>query len=172
MLGGRTVLAMRLWARLWRDLVLNGVLASPLIPNRLRWLGLRAYGLDAAMSNVSSGVWFGSRRVTLGRGTFINRGCMFNTPARVVLGEHVNVGMQVLFVTGSHELAGPLRRAGVATAEPIRVGDGAWLGARVTILPGVTVGAGAVVAAGAVVVQDVQANAVYAGVPARWVRDL
>lgn len=163
---------MRLWAGLWRDLILNGLLSWPLIPNRTRWLLLRAYGLNAAPSNISAGVWFGSRRVTIGRGTFINRGCFFNTPAPVALGERVNLGMQVMFVTGSHELAPMPRRAGDATAEAITVGEGAWLGARVTVLPGVTVGQGAVVAAGAVVTDDVKPHSLYAGVPARWVRDL
>ena len=38
---------------------------------------------------------------------------------------------------------------------PITIEDGAWIGARVTILPGVTVGAGSVVAAGAVVTRSV-----------------
>lgn len=163
---------MRLWAGLWRDLVLNGVLASPLIPNRARFLLLRAYGLDVAQSNVSAGVWFGSRRVTIGQGTFINRGCFFNTHAPVVLGERVNLGMGVMFVTGSHEIAAMPRRAGAQTSAAIHVGDGAWLGARVTVLPGVSIGEGAVIAAGAVAVDDVKPHAMYAGVPARWVRDL
>jgi maltose O-acetyltransferase len=49
---------------------------------------------------------------------------------------------------------------------PITIGDGAWLGARSTILPGVTIGAGAVVAAGSVVIGDVAPDVVVAGVPA------
>ena len=50
--------------------------------------------------------------------------------------------------------------------------DGAWLGARCTILPGVTVGEGAIVAAGAVVHRDVAPNTLVAGVPARVVKEL
>jgi acetyltransferase-like isoleucine patch superfamily enzyme/dTDP-4-dehydrorhamnose 3,5-epimerase-like enzyme len=44
---------------------------------------------------------------------------------------------------------------------------GASIGANATILPGVTIGAGAMVAAGAVVTQNVPANAVVKGVPAK-----
>ena len=66
----------------------------------------------------------------------------------------------------------PECRAGAHLARPIRIESGAWIGARSTILPGVTVGHGAVVAAGAVVTRDVEPNTLVAGVPARVLRSL
>lgn len=56
--------------------------------------------------------------------------------------------------------------------EPARIGRGAWLGANVTILPGVNIGDGAVVGAGSVVTKDVEPNAVVVGSPARKVREV
>jgi acetyltransferase-like isoleucine patch superfamily enzyme len=47
------------------------------------------------------------------------------------------------------------------------VEDEAWIGAHVTVLPGVRIGKGAVIGAGAVVTRDVPAGAVAHGVPAR-----
>ena len=47
-----------------------------------------------------------------------------------------------------------------------------WIGANVTILPGVTIGNGAIVSAGAVVTKDVAENTIVAGVPAKKVRDV
>jgi maltose O-acetyltransferase len=52
----------------------------------------------------------------------------------------------------------------------VRIGDRCWIGARATILPGVSIGDGTVVAAGAVVTKDCEPDALYAGVPARRLR--
>lgn len=53
---------------------------------------------------------------------------------------------------------------------PITICDGAFIGARAIILPGVTIGEGAVIGAGSVVSQDVPPGTVAAGVPARPIK--
>lgn len=55
---------------------------------------------------------------------------------------------------------------------PIRIGNNVWLGANVTVLPGVTIGDNAVVAAGAVVTKDVPENMIVAGVPAKILKSI
>jgi acetyltransferase-like isoleucine patch superfamily enzyme len=52
----------------------------------------------------------------------------------------------------------------------VRIGDNAWIGAGVTIMPGVTVGENAVIAGGAVVTKDVPANAIVGGNPAKVIK--
>lgn len=47
------------------------------------------------------------------------------------------------------------------------IGNFCWIGARATILPGITIGDGAIVGAGSVVVHDVPKGAVVAGNPAK-----
>ncbi len=61
---------------------------------------------------------------------------------------------------------------GSARTRPVRICQGAWIGADVTILKGVRVGTGAIVGAGSVVVSDVPDWTVVAGNPARVVRTL
>ncbi|MBR1536811.1 MAG: hypothetical protein IJ630_07725 [Treponema sp.] len=46
-----------------------------------------------------------------------------------------------------------------------------WIGANVTILDGVTVASGCVLAAGSVVTKSTEPNGVYAGVPARRIKE-
>lgn len=55
-------------------------------------------------------------------------------------------------------------------AKPVHIGDRVWIGEQVCILPGVTIGEGAIVGAGSVVTQDVPANTIVAGNPARVIR--
>ena len=51
-----------------------------------------------------------------------------------------------------------------------RIGRKDWLGAAVTVVPGITIGDGAIVSAGAGVTKDVPANAIVAGIPATLIR--
>ncbi|MBN1342108.1 MAG: acyltransferase [Phycisphaerae bacterium] len=64
----------------------------------------------------------------------------------------------------------PIMAQGIDPRGGNRIGDGAWLGARCTLIDGVNVGNDAIVAAGAVVTKDVPPFAVVAGVPARVLR--
>jgi len=113
-----------------------------------------------------------TRRLIIGNDCYINENITFNLGATVTLEDNVSVGMDCLFITSTHEMGAADFRAGTVITKPVRVGRGAWLGGRVTVLPGVAIGAGAVVGSGAVVAADVAANVLVAGIPAKIVRDL
>lgn len=163
----------RVWPGLWRDIVLNSLFASPIVPPRARSMALRTYGMSIGDHvYVSPGVWFGSKRISLGTGTFVNYGCRFNTSAQVSIGPACAIGMDVLFITASHHIGPPTRRAGKETTAAITIGSGVWIGARAVILPGVTIGDGVVIASGAVVRHDCDSDGLYGGVPARRIKDL
>lgn len=109
---------------------------------------------------------------TIGEDVFINRGSQLSAPAPVHIGSKVLIGPCVIINSGNHRYADPdayIRDQGHELA-PITIQDDVWLGAHVTVLPGVTVGRGAVVAAGAVVTRDVEPYTVVAGVPARAIK--
>jgi maltose O-acetyltransferase len=113
-----------------------------------------------------------TRRLVIGKDCYLNENLTFNLGATVTLEDNVSVGMECLFITNTHEMGTADFRAGTVMARPVCIGRGAWLGARVTVLPGVTIGAGAVVGSGAVVAGDVAANVLAGGVPAKMVREL
>ncbi len=112
--------------------------------------------------------------LTVGDDTWIGPfGLIFVHPlGGVVIGARCDIAPQVSFITGSHEMGDVVRRAGPGVAAPIMVGDGCWIGARATVLPGVRIGEGAVVAAGAVVATDVAPHTLVGGVPARLIHPL
>lgn len=112
------------------------------------------------------------QKLMVGHHCLFNVDCFFDLASSITLGNQVVLGPEVMLITGGHEIGSRARRAGVLEPKPIVIGDGAWLGARCTILPGVTIGAGAVVAAGAVVNRDVAPNTIVGGVPARIIRSL
>lgn len=53
---------------------------------------------------------------------------------------------------------------------PVIIGENVWIGANVTVVPGVTIGNNAIIAAGAVVTKDVDSNTVVGGVPAKLIK--
>ena len=55
---------------------------------------------------------------------------------------------------------------------PIVVDDEVWIGANVTILPGIHIGRCSVIGAGSVVTKDVMPYTIIAGVPAREIQRL
>lgn len=108
------------------------------------------------------------KNLTFGRDVFVNMGCRFQDTGGITIGDGALIGHGCTLTTLDHDMD-PAKRADMVPA-PIVVGRLAWLGANVTVVPGVTIGDGAVVGAGAVVTKDVPANTIVAGVPARVIR--
>lgn len=145
---------------------------------RLRTVIYRAAGMQIGHGTIITGnlhVTGGraaTRNLRIGRSCYLNDEITINAGAAVHLGDGVSLGMQCLLITAGHEVGDACFRAGAISVEPIRVGDGCWLAARVTVLPGVNIGTGSIVAAGALVNKDIPANVLVAGVPARILRKL
>lgn len=139
----------------------------------LRLAGLQIGRRTLLMSPFSLlGGRYASQHLQIGSDCFINAYCVFDATAAIVVGDHVAFGHGVLITTSHHEFGHPRHRSGDLQPMPVRVGHGAWLASRVTVLPGVSIGDGAVVAAGSVVTSDVAPHTLVGGVPARELRKL
>lgn len=154
----------------WQFLV-NWLAPSLLMPRIGRYLIYRFCGISTGTPVILPGAVIKTRRLKIGAGTYINYRCFIDNVADVTIGERTAIAMDVMLCTSSHEIGPDNRRAGSATGKPITIGNGCWIGTRVTVLPGVTIGDGCVVAAGAVVTMDCAPNGLYAGIPARRVKD-
>jgi len=110
--------------------------------------------------------------IRIGARTFANFGLVALDVAPITIGDDVQIGPNVQLLTPTHPLDADLRRAKFEAAEPIVIGDNAWLGGGVIVCPGVTIGANTVVGAGAVVTRDLPANVLAVGNPARVIRRL
>lgn len=96
----------------------------------------------------------------IGEGTMIDMGAVLG--GRAIVGNHCHVGAGVV-------LAGVVEPA---SATPVTIEDNVLIGANAVIIEGCRVGANSVVAAGAVVIEDVPANVVVAGCPARIIKQI
>jgi maltose O-acetyltransferase len=152
--------------------LVNVVAASGLMPNRVRLALYRLASISVGTSTIMSGAYISHPNLTIGDRCFINQGCLFDPLADIVLEDRVYLAPRVSIITGTHAIGGPDQRASTNVSEPIRIGAGSWLCANVTVLPGVTVAPGCIIAAGAVVVEDTEPDGLYAGLPARRIRDL
>jgi putative colanic acid biosynthesis acetyltransferase WcaF len=107
-------------------------------------------------------------KLVLGDYCTVSHGVDVYNVARISIGAHATISQRTFLCSASHEIDHanmPL------VAEPITIGDGAWIAAEAFIHPGVTIGVDAVVGARAMVVKDVAPRHVVGGNPARVLRE-
>lgn len=113
--------------------------------------------------------------VYMGRGTYNNIGMIaINSENTVIkIGKNVSIAPYVTFIAESDANNAkqlkkiPYVRNHLEKAESIIVKDEVWIGANVTILPGIVVGEGAVIGAGSIVTKNLESYCVYSGIPAK-----
>ncbi len=141
-------------------------------PKEIRSLLSELWGTDVP---VSVGMFppfytdFGKNTI-VGERTFINAGCKFQDQGGIYIGNDCLLGHNATLCTINH--AQDPDRRGDMEFHPIHIEDKVWLGANVTILPGVTIGEGAIVAAGAVVTKDVPPRTIVGGIPAKVIKKI
>ena len=107
-------------------------------------------------------------QLKLGKQVFINHNCTCMTAGTIIIDDGVMIGPQVTLLTANHDFDDH----NVLICKTIHINKNAWIGARATILPGISIGENSVVAAGAVVTKDVEPNVVVGGNPAKVLKRL
>lgn len=108
--------------------------------------------------------------IKLGKDIFINKSCMFVDLGGIELEDNVLIGPGVKILSVNHPLDIIKRRDVILKG--VKIKKNAWVGAGAIICPGVTIGRNSVIGAGAVVTKDVPDNTVYAGNPAKFIKNV
>lgn len=109
--------------------------------------------------------------VKIGNNFFANNGLTLLDSGPIEIGDDVLVAGNVGLYTAGHALDPELRQqTGAQYTAPVKIGNNVWLGASVTVCPGVTIGDNSVIGAGAVVTKSIPSNSLAYGNPAHVVR--
>jgi maltose O-acetyltransferase len=111
--------------------------------------------------------------ISLGNNVMITESITLDGKGTIEIGDDSIIGFESILLTSTYKSSRKdirIREQGKSQA-PIKIGTNVWIGARVTILPGVEIGNGAIVGANSVVTKDVMPYTVVGGVPARHIKD-
>lgn len=111
--------------------------------------------------------------IKVGKGVFINVGAVFLDPDTIEIGDYTLLGPEVHIYTANHPVKTDDRIVKIEDnkytftnfSRPVKIGSKCWIGARSTILPGVTIGDNVVVGAGSLVNKDIPDNSIAVGSP-------
>lgn len=110
-------------------------------------------------------------KLVLRHDCYVNRYTIFDAHERIEVGAKAMFGPFCYITDADHSyepgkavMDQPMR------SQAVVIGEEAWLGAHVVVLPGVRIGRGAVIGANSIVNRDIPDNAIAVGAPARVVR--
>ena len=159
----------RLLRVLWGAVALLLFRPSPRPLHAWRTLLLRAFG---ARLGRGCHIYAGARiwapwNLVCEDGACIADGAIVYNPMTVTLGRGAVVSQQAYLCGAGHDIDDP---GFPMVSRPITIGPRAWVAARATVCAGVVMGEGAVLGLGSVATRALQPWGVYAGVPARYLR--
>lgn len=110
--------------------------------------------------------------VKVGNNTVINHSGVFLDTNEINIGKHALIGPKSGLYGAIHPFDVEARNEGIEKAKTINIDDGAWLGGKVTVVPGVSIGKHSVIGAGSVVTKDIPDDVVAVGNPCRVIRKI
>lgn len=105
-------------------------------------------------------------------GSHIGDNAILDLCSNITIEKNVAIGPNCTIYTHDHIYNKNITWKGEIKREEVTIHEGTWIGCNVIILPGVTINKGSIIAAGSVVTKDVEAHSIYAGVPAKKIKNI
>jgi Acetyltransferase (isoleucine patch superfamily) len=131
---------------------------------RIPMNSLRVWSLRRCDFHIGEKVYIG--------GKLIVASILGNPDCKLIIGNRVAIGPRVTLLLSSDPNWSSLSKQFKPVRGIITIGDDAWLGAGVIVMPNVTIGACSVIGAGAVVTHDIPPFSVAVGVPAKVIKTI
>jgi putative colanic acid biosynthesis acetyltransferase WcaF len=140
-------------------LIMNIASRSFFFPNIIRLFLLKLAGVQLELNcRVKSRLVFWLPwNIWIGENTWIGEGVHLVAMERITIGANVCISQEAMLCAGSHDFNSS---SFDYKNKPIIVEDGAWIGARALILPGVRIGKNSVIAAGEIVRTNIEPNTI------------
>lgn len=138
-----------------------------------RWYYFHKYHLkDVAPTAYFGGACDVREDLKLGSYVYIGPRCIIYP--KVIVGDYTQIANDVQIIGSDHNYhcAGlPIIFSGRMPLKTTNIGKDCWIGARSIVMCGVTIGDGTIIAAGSIVTHDCEPFSVYAGIPAKKIKD-
>ncbi len=115
---------------------------------------------------------WGGHNVHFGDNVYANSNLTLVDDGQIFSGNNVMFGPNVTIATANHPIDPELRLKGYQYNRDVYIEDNVWIGAGVTIVPGVRIGKNSVIGANSLVSKDIPENVVAYGVPCKVVRQI
>ena len=112
-------------------------------------------------------------KVSIGKDVSINSKSYINGCGGVSIGDNTRIGTQSIIIASNHKFGEPdLLVKDAITKQGVSLGKNIWLGARVTVLDGVTIADDSVIGACSLVSKPLPESGVYVGIPAKKIKSV
>lgn len=149
------------------NFLINMLPNSRLFEFKVYLLNKLGFNIDKSVRIISTIKFSGKCELLVGSESFIGNDVRFYGNGTFKIGDNVDIAPGVSLLTGTRMMDQlPVRAAGSGYSLAVIIKDGAWIGAKSIILPGVTIGGCCIIAAGSIVTKDTEPYSLYAGNPA------
>ena len=106
--------------------------------------------------------------IEIGCHVWIGEGVWLDSLDKIIIDSNVCISQEAYLLTGNHDYKDP--NFGLII-KPIRVEDGAWIGAKAVVCPGSVVSKNSILSVASVLSGSTEKNGIYRGNPAEYIKE-